>query len=64
MVGVQGNILKMAIIEGRYTHASKLRIGVVVARLNDGQATLVEGQEFDRIQPLIETELEEREISS
>ncbi len=35
----------------------------VVARLNDGQATLVEGQEFDRVQPLIETELEEREIS-
>ena len=34
----------------------------VVASLKDGQATLVEGEEFDRIQPLIEKELEDREL--
>ena len=33
----------------------------VVAQLIDGQASLVEGEEFDRVQPLIEAELEERE---
>jgi hypothetical protein len=33
----------------------------VVARLDDGQAKLVEGEEFERIQPRIEAELEERE---
>ena len=36
----------------------------VVARLNEGQATLVEGEEFDKIQPLIESELEERESAN
>ncbi len=35
----------------------------VVARLIDGQAILIEGEEFDRIQPQIEIELEEREPS-
>ena len=35
----------------------------VVAKLLDGQATLVEGDEFDKVQPLIEKELEEREPS-
>ncbi len=35
----------------------------VVARLEDGQALLVEGEEFDMIQPLIESELDERESS-
>ncbi len=34
----------------------------VVARLKDGQAILVEGKEFDQIQPLIETEIEDREL--
>ncbi len=34
----------------------------VVGKLNDGQALVVEGEEFDRIQPLIENELEEREF--
>lgn len=33
----------------------------VVAKMNDGQAILVEGDEFDRVQPLIESVLEERE---
>jgi hypothetical protein len=33
----------------------------VVARLLDGEAVLVEGEEFERIQPRIEAELEERE---
>ena len=33
----------------------------VVARMVDGQAELVEGEAFDRIQPRIEAELEERE---
>ena len=33
----------------------------VVARMVNGQAELVEGDEFDRLQPLIEAELEERE---
>lgn len=33
----------------------------VVARMVDGQAELVEGEEFDQIQPRIEAELEERE---
>lgn len=36
----------------------------VVARMNDGAAELVEGEEFDRIQPRIEAELEERELSN
>lgn len=36
----------------------------VVARMNDGTAELVEGEEFDRIQPRIEAELEERELSN
>jgi len=33
----------------------------VVARMEDGQAVLVEGEEFERVQPRIEAELEERE---
>ena len=33
----------------------------VVARMVDGQAELVEGEDFDRIQPRLEAELEERE---
>ena len=32
----------------------------IVAKLKNGQAQLVEGEEFDRIQPCIEKELEER----
>jgi hypothetical protein len=32
-----------------------------VARLQGGEGLLVEGEEFERIQPLIEQELEERE---
>jgi len=35
----------------------------IVARLKDGQAILIEGEEFDKIQPLIESELEERDLS-
>ena len=34
----------------------------VVARMTDGQAKLVEGEEFDQIQPRIEVELEDREL--
>ena len=34
----------------------------VVGKLKDGEATLIEGEEFDKIQPLIENELEEREL--
>ena len=34
----------------------------VVAKLKDGIATLVEGEEFDQIQPRIERELEETEF--
>lgn len=34
----------------------------VVARMTDGQAKLVEGEEFDQIQPRIEVELEAREL--
>jgi hypothetical protein len=33
----------------------------VVARMQNGKAQLVEGEEFDRVQPRIEAELEERE---
>lgn len=33
----------------------------VVARMEDGHAVLVEGEEFERVQPRIEAELEERE---
>ncbi|MFM7733171.1 MAG: DUF3727 domain-containing protein [Cyanobium sp.] len=36
----------------------------VVARLQGGDAVLVEGQEFERIQPRIEAEIEEREGES
>ena len=35
----------------------------VVARMDDGAAVLVEGDEFDQIQPRIEAELDERELS-
>jgi hypothetical protein len=34
----------------------------VVARLDNGEAVLVEGEEFERVQPRIEAELEEREL--
>ncbi|MCP9848656.1 DUF3727 domain-containing protein [Cyanobium sp. Morenito 9A2] len=33
----------------------------VLARINDGEAVLVEGEEFERVQPRIEAELDERE---
>ncbi len=33
----------------------------VVGKLEDGQATVLEGEEFDTIQPLIEAELDERD---
>ncbi len=33
----------------------------VVGKLIDGQATLVEGDEFDKIQPVIESELDDRD---
>ena len=36
----------------------------IVAKIIGGEASLVEGEEFDKIQPLIETELEEREIAN
>ena len=35
----------------------------VVARMDEGVAVLVEGDEFDQIQPRIEAELDERELS-
>ncbi len=35
----------------------------VVASIENGSALLIEGEEFDEIQPLIEKELEEREFS-
>ena len=35
----------------------------VVGKLKNGQATLVEGDEFDKLQPLIESELEDRELT-
>ena len=34
----------------------------VVARMDDGSAVLVEGEDFDRIQPRIEAELDERDL--
>ena len=34
----------------------------VVARMDDGCAVLVEGEDFDRIQPRIEAELDERDL--
>jgi len=33
----------------------------VVARMNNGEAVLVEGEEFERVQPRLEAEIEERE---
>ena len=35
----------------------------VVARMDDGSAVLVEGEDFDLIQPRIEAELDDRELS-
>ncbi len=35
----------------------------IVGKIINGQAILVEGEEFDKIQPLIESELEERELT-
>ena len=34
----------------------------VVARMNNGEGVVVEGEEFERIQPRIEAELDEREL--
>jgi hypothetical protein len=34
----------------------------VVARMENGEGRLVEGEEFERIQPRIEAELDEREL--
>jgi len=34
----------------------------VVARMENGEGVLVEGEEFERVQPLIEAELDEREL--
>ena len=36
----------------------------VVARIQNGEGVLVEGEEFERIQPRIEAELEERELAA
>lgn len=36
----------------------------VVARLENGEAVLVEGEEFERVQPRIEAELEDRELDA
>ncbi len=36
----------------------------IVGKLKNNQADLVEGHEFDEIQPLIESELEERDLKS
>jgi len=35
----------------------------VVARMQNGEAIVVEGEEFDRVQPLIEAELDDRELA-
>ena len=35
----------------------------VVGKILNNEATLVEGEEFDQVQPLIESELEERELA-
>ena len=34
----------------------------IVGKITDGNAAIVEGEEFDKVQPLIESELEEREL--
>ncbi len=34
----------------------------IVGKLKEGQATVVEGDEFDKIQPIIESELEDRDL--
>ena len=36
----------------------------VVARMQNGEGVLVEGEEFERVQPRIEAEIEERELSA
>ena len=36
----------------------------VVARIQTGEGVLVEGEEFERVQPRIEAELEERELAT
>jgi hypothetical protein len=36
----------------------------VVARIQNGEGVLVEGEEFERVQPRIEAELEERELAA
>ena len=36
----------------------------VVARIQNGEGVLVEGEEFERVQPRIEAELEERELAT
>ncbi len=35
----------------------------IVAKLNNGEAILVEDEEFDKVQPLIEKELDERDLN-
>ncbi len=36
----------------------------IVAKIKDGKASLVEGDEFDKVQPLIEKELEDKELTN
>ena len=36
----------------------------IVGKVKDNEATLVEGEEFDKIQPIIESELDERELTN
>ena len=52
---------ELLVDQGEYGLYIPLDPFFVVARMVDGQAVLVEGEDFDRIQPRIEAELDERE---
>ena len=54
-------LVSFMVNEGEYGLYIPLDPFFVVARMVDGQAELVEGEDFDRIQPRIEAELDERE---
>ena len=54
-------LVSFMVDQGEYGLYIPLDPFFVVARMVDGQAELVEGEDFDRIQPRIEAELDERE---
>ncbi len=58
-----GEIVRFRVEDQEYGLFVPLDPFFVVAKMENNQAILVEGDEFDKIQPIIETALDEREAS-